>query len=327
MALKILIIGSGIAGPAAALFLSRMYNPSTSATSTPSPTPSSRSKVECTIYELRSSPSSIGGSIGLTPPAVRLLEHLGVLEQCYKQGFATEAVEIYSLSTGQTLGQIPFGDRKVYGYPNLRISRTALQKILLDACIESGIKVEYGKKLSAVTEDADSITATFEDGTAVSGDLLVGGDGIHSAVRASYIDPARKASYTGVATAFGYVPRSDIKSPLEFDKEVAGMYSGRRGSLLAVFTDPAKESIFLAGVMETPEEKDRDGWALRGADFEAVKQEFRSRYTSEYYPCVPEIIERVDKLAFYPVYTLDNTPTWFKGRAVLLGDAVHAVSL
>jgi 2-polyprenyl-6-methoxyphenol hydroxylase-like FAD-dependent oxidoreductase len=119
-----IIIGGGVAGPASALALSKMG-------------------VVCTIYELRESAATIGGAINLTPNALRVLDHFGILEQAMKLGCPCEKIEVFSVATGKRLGELPFGSEEIHGYSSLRICRTDLQQLMLSAVHEAAIEVQY----------------------------------------------------------------------------------------------------------------------------------------------------------------------------------------
>ena len=300
-----IIIGGGVAGPAAALSLTR-------------------AGVKCTVYELRDGPATIGGAINLTPNALRFLDYVGILEDALKLGCPTEVIEIFSVASGKRLGDLPFGSKARHGYSSLRIGRTNLQRLLLDAVRDAGVEVHFSKKLVRVEEDEDSITAIFEDGTSATGDVLLGCDGIHSAVRKSYVEPTRQPSYTGISSAYGMTPTSAITQPIHFS--AAAMNSSCNGSLLTVYCNAEKTTIYVAAVMEVPECQGDDGWRIKGKVAEETRGSLLRRFESEKLPCIKEMTGATEDLFFYPVFTLSKGGLWHRGRALLIGDASHAVS-
>lgn len=301
-----IIIGGGIAGPAAAIELQGIG-------------------IQCTIYELRPSPATIGGAIGIPPNAVRVLDHWGLYDKIAHTGHMYERIELFSIASGKSLGSLPFGGKGRFGYDSMRVGRSDLQKLLLDKAVEVGASVRYGKRLVGVKEDDRSITAVFEDGEEAVGDVLLGCDGIHSNTRSSYVDPARSPTYTGISSAYGFVPVDKINAPIHFTEP--GMNSSCQGSLLTTYCDSEKKTIFLAAVMEIREQAGQDVWRARGKVAEEAKTDLLKRFETASIPCIAEMTRGIDELYFYPVFTLSNGGQWFKGRATLIGDAAHAVSL
>lgn len=300
----VLIIGGGITGLASALALNAL-------------------NVRCTVYELRATPSTIGGAVNLTPSALRCLEHLGVLPHIQGIGCDTRSIEVFSTLTGHQLGELSFRNVDKFKYHARRISRAALLRGLLDTLEGTDVKIEYGKKLVALTETDVSVEATFDDGTSAKGDILLGCDGIHSNTRMKLVDPTRLPVYTGISTAYGTVPVSSIPSPLHFQD--GALNSSRQGSLLTAFCDAKKETIYAAAVMEVKEQLNHEGWKVKGSDQDATRKELLSRFGDSKMPCLVEIVEKVEDLYFYPVNALPSGGKWSSKRAILLGDAAHAV--
>ncbi|KAE9374241.1 FAD/NAD(P)-binding domain-containing protein [Stipitochalara longipes BDJ] len=290
-----LIIGGGIAGLSVALALDK-------------------AGIKSTIYELRTSPSTIGGSINLTPNALRLLEFLDV----EVKGCRVDSIEIFSLHTGKLLGELPF---RKFG-PSLRILREELLRTLLRAVEKKGIEVVYGSKLTGIEDDEldAKVTAVFENGKSVQGDFILGCDGVHSAVR-RYVEPSRGPEYTGVVVAYSVIDGTGFKTHFRS----TALNSGRFGSLLTSYVDEDRARIYVGAVMEMKEENDKQGWRVRGSDKQKTREEIERRYKDTGIPCVNGLVKKVDDFVFYPVYKLGPGGVWSRGRALLLGDAAHGM--
>jgi hypothetical protein len=233
-----IIIGGGIAGPAAAIALQGIG-------------------IQCTIYELRPRPATIGGAIAIPPNAVRVLDHWGLYDKIAHTEHTYEKIELFSIASGKSLGSLPFGGKERFGYDSVRVGRGDLQKLLLDKAAEVGGSVRYGKRLVGVKEDDRSITAVFEDGEEAVGDVLLGCDGIHSNTLSYYVDLARSPTYTRISSAYSLVPVDKINVPVHFIEP--GMNSNCQGSLLTTHCDSEKKTIFLAALIEVREQARQDG--------------------------------------------------------------------
>jgi 2-polyprenyl-6-methoxyphenol hydroxylase-like FAD-dependent oxidoreductase len=299
MSKSCIIIGGGIAGPVAALTLSRIG-------------------IQCIIYELRETPATIGGAVNLTPNALKLFAELGV----EVSGCVVHDIEIFSYHSGARIANLPF---RGPGGPSVRIERENLLKTLLDAVEKAGVKVIYGSKLvSIVDHDDGDMVAVFENNTSAKANFIVGCDGMYSATRMKYVDPERIPVFTGVACAYSIVDARDLKSPIHFQR--TGMNVGRYGSLLSTYVDSDQAMMYLTAVMETEERESKEGWRARGLDHEKTVDEIRRRFADAAFPCLPELLERVKEYIYYPVYKLSPGGTWSRGKVVLLGDAAHGVS-
>lgn len=303
---RVIIIGGGITGVAAALALTR------------------HNGMTCSVFEIRSEPATIGGAIGLTPKALRYLDHLGVLSRLQSKGCEVKKIDIISHRTGHGLGTIDFDHPGKFKHRGLRVMRFQLLEAMLETLEELGVKVQYGMKIESVMEEGEVITATFEGGCTVKGHILLGCDGIHSAVRTNFIQHDRKPEYTGIANAYGFVNTHDL--PQELPIESTALYSGRFGSLLLAYTEPTKSRLYFSAVMRAEDVGSREGWTVKGQDQKALKSDLLRRFSTPTLPFLGKILQRADAFTLYPVYRLPENGVWSSHRMLLLGDAAHAVS-
>lgn len=318
--LRITILGGGIAGLTTALSLTKFAPPD-------GPPPL------ITIYEIRPEPATIGGAVNLTPNALRLLAHLGALQeiQAADYGAPCPAVEVFDLYSGAKIAESSFRGSEGKGlgeppYRALRITRgEALKGVLAAIAKHANISLVCGKKTTRIDEADAGVTLTFADGTTASSDILLGCDGIHSVTRLKHVEPERKATYSGICNAFGFSPLEKHQQP---HFEASAMNFARGGMLLTSFHSPAKDSIYIGALMQVPLEtslQSRDGWKARGADADKTRADLLKRYEGAKEPAIKEWLASAQDLFLWPVFTLSKHGKWATERVMLIGDAAHAM--
>ena len=322
----ILILGAGPAGLSAAIALAQLSPPP----------PATRLRI--TVLELRSQITTLGGSVNLTPLAMRYLDHLGAGSRVRARGIRVSAIELLSLRTGTLLGRLwPDVDA-------LRVRRIDLVTSLMETAktpeIAERVTVRFDVRVAGIHEMEDPVTRetrvilTLESGETIEGDLLIGCDGLHSVARTLYVEPEREESYSGKAVAYGFVRvaepgdagyrRSDGESAVVDTTLITGQY----GSFLTSFCNPAREELHVAAVMQMADEQDdsKDGWKARGDDKARVKQDIVTRFQGGNVQGLAGLIGRVEDWSLFPVYQLPPRGRWHRGRVIIIGDAAHAVS-
>ena len=180
---RILIVGGGIAGLSLAIALRR-------------------NGAAAELVERSPAWPAGGAGIALHANAVRALRALGL----------GEAVETASAPLprwgffdrhGTRLCQTDLADLWREVGPCLGITRIRLHEILVTAA--AGVPCRLGVALTGLTQDGDRVSASFADGSVGDYDLVVGADGIHSAVRRLAVSPV-PPQYAGTVSWRSVIP-------------------------------------------------------------------------------------------------------------------------
>jgi 2-polyprenyl-6-methoxyphenol hydroxylase-like FAD-dependent oxidoreductase len=112
---------------------------------------------------------------------LEVLEELDVARRLVKEGIQAPRFSIRDRA--RTLIPIDFSELPTEYPYSLMVPQSTTEKLLLDRLVELGGSVIRPKTLSSITQDADGVTATFDDGDVIRARYAVGADGIHSTVR------------------------------------------------------------------------------------------------------------------------------------------------
>jgi 2-polyprenyl-6-methoxyphenol hydroxylase-like FAD-dependent oxidoreductase len=287
---KAIIVGGGISGLSSALMLSRIG-------------------YEVALYE-KSDDLRIGGAgITLWPNATYALWKMGLLDKLLPHCKIINDSSIVS-SSWQVLSGIPFTRfAKRYGSPTIGVLRSELYRLLLSEL--NGIAIRTGHRCISMHQDAKQAVACFENGHADAGDLLIGADGIGSAVRGELF-PQSKLRTSGITAWRGVASFEHEYCRMGYAFECWGR--GLRFGFLPV-SDCAV--YWFATMTSGAADKMRKG----------AKEMLRHRFSGFPEP-IPSVIEATDEEALIGSELADLKPirSWVSGRAVLIGDAAHAAT-
>ena len=312
----IIILGAGPCGLSTAIALSK--------------TSTAEHPVRITLVEVREKLQTIGGTLNMTPLAMRYLDHLAVGDNLRKDGIdLNDGLDCVSLRTGNRIGNI-WGSIGAIRTIRHKVVENLLRKIIEDHA--DTINVKWGQKVGEIVASEDEITLRFDNGTALRGDILLGCDGLHSLVRRLWIDPQRKETFTGRVLVMGFEESGKTPSMRLSNGEAAlrdtAVITSQKGMLLASRYEPTRQKTYFAHTMymKEPEGDARDGWKILGEDQDAVRREVVDCFNSGQVSGVQETVSKCQNWHLYPVYMLPSEGHWYRGRALLLGDAAHAVS-
>ncbi len=294
--MKILISGGGIGGLAAALcFLHH--------------------GAEVTVLEQTPELGEVGAGIQIPPNAMKVFAALGLDAALAETAFEPEAIEARMGRSGLELFHIPLAEHAVkrWGAPYLHIHRadyiSVLAKALRD---ESPDGLHLGAEIIGYTQTEDAVEVQLADGRRITGDALIGADGIHSPVREQMLG-AEKPIFTGNVAWRAVVPMAALGADGPRPTACAWMGPGkhcvtyrlRRGTLAN-----------FVGVVER-DDWTTESWTERGTR-EAALADFEG-----WHPTITRMLGEADALYRWALFDRAPLPQWVNGRVGLLGDAAH----
>lgn len=292
---KAVIIGGGIAGPAAALALQK-------------------AGIASTVYEeYDSTAEGVGGVLSVAPNGINALAVIGVDLSALGQPIRQQV-----MADGN--GKRWFAFDGLPGLPASRVIwRSELHRTLYDRALERGIRIEHGKQLVSVDETEDAVTAQFADGTSASGDVLIGADGIRSTVR-KLIDPcAPGPEYIGLLGFGGYAVNSSVSGPTDAMYFVMG-----KRAFLGYWNSPDGGVMWFSNL---PSEEPLDFHRARAVSTAEWLGRLREVYADDFPGRDLVAHTRPEDLFVLGAQeALPNVPRWHRGRMVLVGDSAHAPS-
>ncbi|OCK75396.1 kynurenine 3-monooxygenase [Lepidopterella palustris CBS 459.81] len=280
------------------------------------------------FFELRGPDQDLGGAMSLTPNSLRVLESIGAYSRIKPQGFICEAFTFMTDPEHEITGRLYFGQKDVYGYDCLRVTRKVIIRELTEMVKEVGVEIHYGKKFTKIVhEDANGVVFEFADGTREKAEMLIGADGIHSKVR-SCIFPDIHPHYSGVLGLTYCFPRANWQH-LEETFPLPCSLRGKQGSWIITPQTEGGKEIFVGRQLKY-EQEDRSGWDTLLKDKQAMIDMIQ-RDPNEWSPLVQAAQAQVSTpeahfLNVWPFYTL-KMDGWHSstGRVVIIGDAAHAI--
>ncbi|KAL3704491.1 hypothetical protein TMatcc_008162 [Talaromyces marneffei ATCC 18224] len=313
MGLKVIVVGAGIGGLTSAAALRR-------------------AGCDVQIFEKSAFIGQIGAALSIASNGARVLSRLGF---SYSRASAC-TISTWETLSGQTMEVLRSVDlsssEKMFGEPARTVHRVDLHNELLRIAtnpdIEGGspVKLHLSSEVVAATSDG---TITLRDGSIYSADVVIGADGLRSAIRdvvlSDKIPP--QSGHAGLA-AFRFLVDSE---ELNMEPSLKPLLVKHQGRAVAIMDTTRTEEHHImwypcrGGTVQNfvgiHPSKTQQTW-----DGEAAKIEMRREY-AHYHEDIDHILRLADHVKCWPLFIPDPYPTWVRGRVVLIGDAAHPVGV
>ncbi|MGL4635129.1 MAG: flavin-dependent oxidoreductase [Beijerinckiaceae bacterium] len=282
--------------------------------------------IPCKVFETTAEMRPLGVGINIQPHAVRELAELGLLPKLYETGIATAGFA-YFTRHGQEIWREPRGKAAGYLWPQFSIHRGHLQMLLLRTVKErlGADAVINGHSLVRAENKADGVVAHFlraedQQTIAVEGDVLIGCDGIHSALRKQFFPQEGPPAWGGAV-----LWRGTSEWPAYFDAAtmvVAG-HSRQKFVVYPIARLP-NGNMLTNWIAEIVFDKtalwNREDWNRRGATEDFLDQFADWRFD---WLDIQSFVKASSGIYEYPMVDRDPLPQWTHGRMTLMGDAAH----
>ena len=284
---KIIVIGGGIGGLAAALALARLG-------------------AVVTVLEQTAEISDMGAGLQISPNGFVVLDALGLRDAVVDRSMAATSVVLRNYSNSAmvaTLDVSPQTGEQNYHF----IHRADLVACLLSAARQAGVQVRLQHKVKQVqTSVIPQVVLT--NGATMMADLVVGADGLHSCLRPVLNRPAAPR-FTGQVAWRALVPRqSHALAQVQ-------LYMGP-GRHLVTYPLRGGQLVNVVAVQE------RANWAADGWQHRDDPQNLRRAF-ADFSPDVQKLLRSVDNLHLWGLFRHPVAQNWYQDHAVLLGDAAH----
>ncbi|MGJ4966416.1 flavin-dependent oxidoreductase [Bradyrhizobium sp. HKCCYLRH3061] len=310
--LPVIIAGGGIGGLATALTLQQIGVP-------------------CIVHESVREMRPLGVGINLQPNAVRELYDLGIGAADLDQvGVPAKEWALVGLN-GNDIYSEPRGLPAGYDWPQYAVHRGKLHMLLYSRLVERAGRdaVRLGSRVTGYDKNADgSVMARVEhaDGSRSErrGRLLIGADGIHSAIRAQ-MHPTQPPIHWGGAVMWRGVTRA---KPMRTGSSFVGLGTHRHRVVVYPISHPdPKTGLALINWIAEVTMDNTEGWKQTGWFRQVPVQEFAHHFAGWTYDWldVPALIAGADGAYENPMIDRDPVSTWVDGPVALMGDAAHAM--
>jgi salicylate hydroxylase len=287
------VVGAGLGGLSAALSLLR-------------------AGFDVQVYERASALGEVGAGVQISPNAARVLHRLGLADDLARTGVKPLAWHQRRWQDGRTLLRTPLAEplEATFGFPHYQMHRADLLAALARAVPAD--RIHLGHRLVGFTDHGDRVSVEFDHGARAEVDVLVGADGIHSAVRRRLFGDDR-ARFTGCVAYRGLVPADRLR---HLNLEVtAQVWIGPGRHFVHYFVRQRRLVNFVAVVEQST--WSRESWTDRGDVADAL------RAFDGWHRQVRGILSAADDTFVWALHDRPPLDRWSVGRVTLLGDASH----
>lgn len=294
--MKVLIVGGGVGGLATAIAFAQRGH-------------------EVNVLEQAKALTEIGAGLQIAPNGWRVLEALGVTPLIRDAMFEPEQIEMRMGVSGRQVFRLQMRGyaKQRWGAPYIHIHRADLVDALAARLrVLAPDAIQTGATVARYANGEDGATVALANGDVMTGDLVVGADGLHSVLRTQMLGPDAPR-YTGNVAWRAVVPIAALGN--HAPPPGACIWAGDKRHAVTTRLRAGTMANFV-GMVEVPEPSP-EGWRIEGQ-----KTDARLAFAG-WHPIVTMLIEQAETLNRWALFDRAPLPRWHDGRVVLLGDAAH----
>jgi salicylate hydroxylase len=269
------------------------------------------------IYEQAAALGEVGAGIQTSANAVKVLYDIGLRDELEKVAVRPQAFEFRRFNTGELMHRIPLGEQheKANGAPYYHLHRADIHELLARKVYELDPDcVTLNAKADGFEESAGGVTLKLADGSQIKGDVLIGADGIKSAIRSQFLGET-PVSYTGDIAWRAVIPVERL--PKDIMERVSTVWCGPKKHAVMYYLRAGKLMNFV-GLVEH-DQPETESWTQK-RPWKELKADYEG-----WHPNIQTVIDAIDKDSCYR-YALNNRPpvsNWSTEKVTLLGDSAH----
>ncbi len=291
---RIAIVGAGLGGLAAAIALRQQG-------------------FEVQIYEQASELAEFGAGINISPNSVKCFEAMDLAEKLRAVASEPEGLSWRDWGADEISYSLPFGDfEKRYGAKYYVVHRSDLHRLLSEAVPQTS--VQLGKRCTNVESRNGSAGLSFADGSSAEADVVVGCDGIRSAVRACMFG-GQGPHYAGTMCWRALAPSDAL--PKDYHDRYVNQWSGDGGFVISYRIRQGKFINFVA-VRQQP------GWTEPSWSVPSSVDEMLAAFPDVGVK-LRTMMAAATSCSKWGQFTGEHAPRWTRDRVTLLGDSAHAM--
>ncbi|MFE0132609.1 FAD-dependent monooxygenase [Streptomyces sp. NPDC059037] len=292
---RMIIVGGGIGGLAAAVAVARRGH-------------------HAVVLERSADFAEIGAGIQLAPNGLHALDRLGLGEAVRDCAVHIDELRFMDGVSGEHVTSMPLtGEyRRRFGSPYVVVHRGELYRLLLDACRRSGaVELRAASQVTGYRQDDASATALLADGTGVTGDAVIGADGIRSAIRGQLVGDG-EPRVVGITVYRTVVPMERVPEELRWNAVTWWAGPGRHFVHYAI---AGGRYLNLAPSIE-------NGVTEAFAGVPVAAPEVHSAFAG-LGDTARRLLALGEDWKSWSLVDRDPVDRWTDGRVALLGDAAH----